>query len=93
MNKKLRWFLMGGISLAIFLYLAELIFITTCSDGLGCLAVGIVYEAPGLIINEILKTKNETILTIVDNIFYFILGGVIGLITYKIMRGKQKSKK
>ncbi len=84
MNEKLKQFLKWGIGLAIVTFLAELIFLATCSGGLGCLAIGLIYETPGLVINQLLKTANEKILFIIDIIFYFILGGVIGLIIHKI---------
>lgn len=88
MNKKIKWFLVGGISLAVLTYLVELIFLTNCKDGLGCLAIGAIYQIPGALMLELLNLTGSTALKLSSICFYFILGGLIGLIIYRFRNKK-----
>ena len=89
MNKKMRYILSGGIILAVITYLAEIVFLRTCDDGLGCLAIGTIYQIPGLLLGGLFNISNSATIKLFSIIFYFILGGIIGLIVYAI-RNKNK---
>ena len=83
MNKRLKYVMGGGIIFAIIAYLIEIIVLNTCGGGLGCLIIGSVYLIPGTILSDMLKVTSISLIKIGSIVFYFIIGGLIGLLVNK----------
>lgn len=94
MNKKLKYLLKGGLIVGILAVILEITFLNFCTTNLFCVGLNLILLSPGLYVSNVLKLGPNIIINIFGNvIFYFILGGIIGLIVYKIKSKKQEKKK
>lgn len=88
MDEKIRYFLIFGVVLLAIKFLVQYIAVAMCeTGGLGCLAQIIIFESPGILIGGILGLGYNAA-GIVNIPVYFIIGGIIGLIVYKVRNKK-----
>jgi len=87
MNKKMKYFMIGGIILTIINEAIIKFATTTCEGGLACAGLGLFITLPGVIIANTFSLEYNTTFNFISNtIFYFIIGGLIGLVVERIKR-------
>jgi len=84
MNEKVKYFLGFGIGLWLITVIIQNIMIATCKGGLGCLDV-LIFALPGVIVSNLFGLGLVGI-RVTNIIFYFIIGGLIGLIVLKMKK-------
>jgi len=87
MKNKTIYFAVGGIIVLILTTFVQSFILSKCS-GLGCLFLVAVFALPGLLLQDVTGFGLFAV-RVVNTIFYFLIGGIIGLIIYKL---KQKKK-
>lgn len=92
MAKKLKYFLGAGILLLAIKFAAEYLIGAFCGGGgLGCLAMIILFETPGIVVGNLLGL-GYNIGGLINIPLYFLIGGIIGLIIYRIIGRRQENK-
>ena len=84
MKEKTKYILIGGVGLIFLKLLLQSLIGNPCgSGGLGCVAMILLFETPGLTLGSLLGL-DYNVAGIVNIPLYFLIGGLIGLIVYKI---------
>lgn len=85
MNEKMKYFLIGGVTLLILTILAETTLLNACTTNLACVGINLILFYPALLVSNMLNAGLTRAFDILVNaVFYFLLGGVIGLIIHKL---------
>ncbi len=80
---------MGGFILATVVILSEIISLYACTSNIACLGLNLILLSPGLFVSNITKAGANVTINLFGNIlFYFIIGGLIGL----LLASKKKKK-
>jgi len=89
MNKKIKWFGYGGIIGTVIAVLLEAFLLSVCTSNLACVGINLILFYPALYISKLTNSALTTSFDVLVNaIVYFILGGIIGLIVYKVKNKK-----
>ena len=80
---KATYFIGFGILVLALAIGAQNLFLVNCGGGLGCLVVSLIFALPGLILQSIFEFNLAVVRTL-NIAFYFIIGGIIGLVVEKI---------
>lgn len=79
MEKKIKYFLGFGVLIYLLTLIIQSLVIGTCKGGLGCLFFVVLFALPGLILQDVTNIS-LTAVKIINVLFYFIIGGIIGLL-------------
>ena len=84
MKENIKYILGFGIGLVVLKFLVQYLVGTFCEGGgLGCAAMILLFETPGLALGNVFGLSYN-ISGIINIPVYFIIGGIIGLIIHKI---------
>ena len=93
MNKKKKYFLFGGTTLLLFVWLFFYVnLFCELSQGI-CVLIAFLIQAPAYLIVLPFKVQlsNQTItwlFRVITTIFWFLIGGIIGLVIYNIGKNR-----
>jgi surface polysaccharide O-acyltransferase-like enzyme len=82
MEEKTKYFVIAGAVGLLLTTLVQSLVLSRCSE-LGCLFLVAIFALPGLLLQDV-GTLSLAAIRTTNVIFYFIVGGIIGLIIHKI---------